>query len=72
MPTNEEEKGEKEEAVDGGTADTGVDQLRQRLQQQKQQRLVQERTMSCRPTPGTAGRRCFHGAGHALVPLPPV
>ncbi len=24
-----------------------------------------------RLTPGTAERRCFRGAGHALVPLPP-
>lgn len=52
MPTNEEEKGEKEDAVDGGTADTGVDQLRQRLQQQQQQCLVKERTMSVGPLHG--------------------
>ena len=52
MPTNEEEKGEKEDAVDGGTADTGVDQLRQRLQQQQQQCLVKERTMSVGPPHG--------------------
>ena len=64
----------KKPLADGGTADTSVDQLRQRLQQQQQQRLVQELTMSellSRLTPETAERRCFHGAGHAPVPLPP-
>jgi hypothetical protein len=44
------------------------------FQQQQQQRFVQEQTMSVllrSLTLGTAERKCFHGTGHALVPLPP-
>ena len=59
--------------ADGGTGNTSVDQLRQRLQQQQLRRLDRE-TMSelmSSLTLVTAERTCFHGAGHALVPLPP-